>query len=59
MNKKNNIKKETENIPCRYCVTIEVYDNEKDELIINEGFNTPYKYYIADAIQKAADKLKD
>ncbi|MCP4493162.1 MAG: hypothetical protein GY820_38560 [Gammaproteobacteria bacterium] len=52
-----NKEKESDYTPCRYMVSIEVYDNETCKLIVGEGFNTEHKWYAADALQEAADKL--
>jgi len=45
--------------PPRYCVSVEITDNESsDELIVNEGFNTPKLIYAIEALEKIINQLK-
>ena len=44
-------------IPPRYCVSIEIYDNKKDELLIEEGFNTDLLIYVREALERVIKKL--
>ena len=40
-------------------ICIEVHDNKTDELIINEGFNTPHTIYAIEALEKAIEELNN
>jgi len=43
----------------RYCVSIEVFDNNKQELIVNEGCNVSHAVMVEYALEKAIETMKD
>jgi len=50
--------KDIDDKPPRYYVSIEIYDNETDKLIVDEGFNAPEMIYVIFILNKIKEQLE-
>jgi len=47
-----------DSIPCRFCVSIEIYDNQTKKDVVNFGSNC-VKEYLVDELKKAIKTVEE